>query len=424
MECRPDDPGYQCPDGYNLIAGSNPPKCSPGSSCPNGGTYDNTTSYCYNVPDCPAGQNRQADCSCAAAGLCEAGAPIGEGSVWQAASYSGLLCVNGCAIRSSDKDQLILIGVSATKNNQPGTTYTGSFVQTGGLCSAPAGAVIASVSKEVDPPKPGTNPPVNCVNDATGKSMCIDRQRPGCGVYNGNKFCGDQLPTNGECFFIGKSGYVCGGNQTPPPPPNPSDPPAQKGGDIKLPGNNTGQPGGGDADGDGNPVGDGPGGDGDQDGNFGNYPGGDNGSGQPDGNGGGNCTGSNCLDTSGLAKETTLSGILGSLNTIKDGIGGSLTGNGFTAAPAEPPSSGGKQAEIEQLRSDLSARIAAIKAELNAMVTFGNGSGALVCGADWGFSFLGSYVSLCNDSVIAALNLLGPGLLFIAVVYAFYVLFS
>lgn len=417
-----------CPSGY---ASSGFGTCAPSNSCPNGGTYDGTTSYCYNVPDCPAGKNRQADCSCAAAGPCAAGTPIGEGAIWQADSYHGLLCVAGCAIRSSDKDQLILIGVPATKNNQPGKTYTGSFVQTGALCSAPSGAVIPSVSREVDPPRPGTNPPVNCVNDANGKSMCIDRERKGCGYLNGSHFCADQLPDNGECFFLGKSGYLCGGNAQPPPPPNASDPPPSKGGDVNLPGNGSGQPGGGDADGDGNPTGDGPGGGEDKPGQWGDYPGGDNGSGNPNGKGpGGECSGSGCVDTSGLAKETTLSGILGSLNSLKDGFNGGFNGGltgsfAGTLGPARDNLDIG--GEIEAKRAEFVAKLQAVKSELSSLVTFGGGGssgGNMVCPPDAAFTFFGTSIALCSDQLLSSTSTLGTALVFVAMVVALYIVLS
>lgn len=456
-------PTFTCEPGYVLQSGSATPLCLPSNACPNGGTYDNTTSYCYNVPDCPAGQTRHTDCSCAAASSCGAGEAMGEGSIWMPSVQwdAGAPCIDGCTVQRTSSGGMVALGVPERVEGIAGLTHTGSWEKSGGLCSAPQGySLRASLKKDLPPPKPGTTPPVNCVNDATGKSMCISRERPGCGYYNGNKFCADELPNSGECQMLGKSGYLCTGNATPPPPPNPADPPPKKGGDILLPGYQGRWPGDGkttwpgddknhwpgdgnggwpgdsknnwpgdrDEDGDGKGPGDGPGPGGDQTGSFGDYPGGDNGSGKPDGKGpGGDCTGTNCLDTSGLAKETTLSGILGSLNTIKDGLGGQLTGNGFTGTPGPKRDNLDINSEIETKKNELTAKVDAVKAELSALVSFGGGitgGGNLTCPPDASFSFFGTPIALCSETLLSSTSTLGTAILFVAMVVSLYIVLS
>lgn len=158
-------------------------------NCPTGYNNLNSTTllcslYDPNIAPCPP---------------CATGVYKGNG---QLTPYNGQpLCFGGCKID--------IKGVGAGLGDAMG----GDWYSTGTSCTDPNPIGTLNTS---NPPSTPQSIKYNCV-ESTGKKLCFDRQKPGCGTLNGKEFCADKIlnsPGVGRCIFVGSSGYVCG--NTPP----------------------------------------------------------------------------------------------------------------------------------------------------------------------------------------------------------------
>jgi hypothetical protein len=158
---------------------------------------------------------------------------------------------------------------------------------------------------------------------------------------------------------------------------------------------------------------------------IGHYPG-TSGNGTNGGNPGDSGTGSGNIDTSGLAKESSLQSLGALVTQIRDGITGTLSGSGFTATIPGSHDNINISPDIQAQQTELSTKLAQVKSEFSTLINFGSPStaSALQCPTNSGFQFNGSTISLCTQSVLNATSTIGNVLIFLAFVVSLYILLS
>lgn len=357
--------------------------------CPAG--YVKASNHSYSLPLCNLSNVQNVECPPVS---CTAGKSLGFGS---SDSASGAACFAGCEIGFKGL-------TAAQKDVVDGHVgqYTGEFEQNGNQCTEATNP----------PPAPDPYGP-NCVTNGSS-SLCINNVKPGCGLLNGKEFCADELPSNGACIFVGSSGYVCGGSNTPPPAPN-NEPPPVPLFPIAVP---VQDPNGLPPNGAPPAANGGVPGPGQMPGTAGTYPG-------PSGSG--VKTGTGDVDLSGIAQESTLQTVRGFLQSIKDSLTGTFSGNTFSWSNHAPWTPIDKSVEIAAAKDELANKIGTIRTEFQSLLTFhpsGVSGGALVCPPGASFSFLGSSISLCSQEILSATANLGDVLIFGFAVVCLFILLS
>lgn len=363
---------------------------------------------------------------------CTAGQSIGFGSTDGTESQ---VCADGCKIRQR--------GLSAHELDVSGNkigTKLAEFEQTGESCT-PDLIHINPPDPPPDPSKP------NCITNGS-RQLCISTEKPGCGTVNGKEWCPDMVgcgtvngqrvcvPDDGGCTPSGGLDFACTKNATPPPAPNNEPPPVV---DFKaeVPVQNAPAPAGGTPSTGAIPntpgsdtggrvpvtIGHYPGnsGNGTIDNPTQNNPGSNGSEGR---NGSGSGTGN--IDTSGLAQESSLQSLGGLVTQIRDSLRGSLSGSGFTASNPGAHSNVNLSPEVTAKQSELTTKLNQVKAEFTQLLSFGSSSNAqaLQCPANSGFTFYGTTISLCTQSVLSATATIGNVLIFLAFVVSLFILLS
>lgn len=197
-------PSYTCPVGYTL----SPPKC--------------------NLTDIGS-------VACTTVNPCTKGTYFGMGRLFvNKLDYvqTGSACFNGCKLYT--KQTLAIWGLNQESPSENLVPLVGDFFSTGELCQDSVDGTLNKYNETTNPQGPSEpaknpselpNPKINCITDANGSNVCLDRQKPGCGFVNDKAFCADdilQKPGVGLCTFVGSSGYICA---DPPKPENPTNPP-------------------------------------------------------------------------------------------------------------------------------------------------------------------------------------------------------
>lgn len=354
-------------------------------------------------------------------------------SVGQGGAETDLVCLDGCVIKPR--------GMTAAEIDASGNSIgikLSEWVKTGSECVTGGSLPVAN---NIDKSKP------NCISNGA-RQLCIDLSKPGCGLVNGKEWCPDKVgcgsvngqrvcvPDDGGCTPSGGLDFACTKGATPPPAPAGEPPPvvdfkgtvpvqdtpAPTGGTPStgaLP-NSSGSDTGGSA-----PViiGHYPGnsGNGTIDNPTQNNPGSNGSEGR---NGSGN--GSGNIDTSGLAQESSLQSLGGLVTQIRDSLGGTVSGSAFTATTPGTHANVNLSPEVTAKQTELSTKLAQVKAEFGQLLSFGSSSNAqaLQCPANSGFTFYGSTISLCTQSVLSATATIGNVLIFLAFVVSLFILLS
>lgn len=396
---------------------------------------------------CPAGytqQNYTITATCAlydanvvpCFSICQGGTSVGMGGVDNPDSLNNpLACFNGCVIKPR--------GMSASKLDNSGTSIgiqVAEWEQTGTTCTNQGGSL--PISNDI-----GTK--TNCVSNGA-RELCLSTTKPGCGIVNGKEWCPDQVgcgtvngvrvcvPDDGGCTPVGGLDFACTKNATPKPAPANEPPPVV---DFKaqVPVQNAPAPTGGTP-----TTGAIPGTGGSDTGGqapviIGHYPGnsgngtiqnpitqGQPGSNGTGGTGSGGTGGTGTIDTSGLAQESSLQSLGGLVTQIRDSLAGSVSGSGFTATTPGPHDNVNINPDITAKQTELSTKLAQVKAEFGQLLSFGSSTNAqaLQCPANSGFTFYGTTISLCTQSVLSATATIGNVLIFLAFVVSLFILLS
>ena len=386
-------------------------------------------------PICPSGYSQSGtncvltNMSLVACPLCIPGDDAGTGP-----ASTTLVCVNDCAVKPR--------GMTASEidasGNQIGIKLA-YWEKTGDQCT-----------KMPTPPPTVTGinkANTNCIKNGE-RELCFNQSQPGCGTINGKEWCPDKVgcgtingqrvcvPDDGGCTPSGGLDFACTKGATPPAPPAGEPPPVV---DFKgtVPVQNAPAPTGGSP-----ATGAVPNSSGSDTGGtapitIGHYPG-NSGNGTIDNptqnnpgsngsegrNGSGSGTGN--IDTSGLAQESSLQSLGGLVTQIRDSLGGSVSGSAFTATTPGPHNNVNLSPEVTAKQTELSTKLSQVKAEFGQLLSFGSSTNAqaLQCPANSGFTFYGTTISLCTQSVLSATATIGNVLIFLAFVVSLFILLS
>lgn len=396
--------------------------------CPTGYSQDN---YAYGVI-CTLQNPDSVPCY----STCSGGTSVGMGGVDNPDSLNNpLACFNGCVIKPR--------GMSASKLDNAGTSIgiqVAEWEQTGTTCTTQGGSL--PISNDI-----GTKP--NCVSNGA-RELCLSTTKPGCGIVNGKEWCPDQVgcgtvngvrvcvPDDGGCTPVGGLDFACTKNATPKPAPANEPPPVV---DFKaqVPVQNAQAPTGGTPTTGAVPRSGGSDTGGQAPVIIGHYPGnsgngtiqnpitqGQPGSNGTGGTGSGGTGGTGTIDTSGLAQESSLQSLGGLVTQIRDSLGGSVSGSAFTATTPVPHDNVNINPDITSKQTELSTKLAQVKAEFGQLLSFGSSTNAqaLQCPANSGFTFYGTTISLCTQSVLSATATIGNVLIFLAFVVSLFILLS
>lgn len=349
---------------------------------------------------------------------------------------SAMVCYQGCVIKTR--------GMTASALDNAGTQIgvkLAEWQMTGSSCVSGGSD---PVSNTINPNKP------NCISNGA-RELCIDKTKPGCGTVNGKEWCPDKVgcgsingqricvPDDGGCTPVGGLDFACTKNATPPPAPNNEPAPIV---DFKgtVPVQNAPAPSGGtpttgavpnssSSDTGGTApviIGHYPGnsGNGTIDNPIQNNPGSNGSEGRNGSGGSGSGTGN--IDTSGLAQESSLQSLGALVTQIRNSIGGSVSGSGFTATTPGTHDNVNISPDITAKQTELSTKLAQVKAEFGQLLSFGSSTNAqaLQCPANSGFTFYGTTISLCTQSVLSATATIGNVLIFLAFVVSLFILLS
>jgi hypothetical protein len=191
---------YQCPVGYNQ------PNYAYGVTC--------TLSNPDLVP-CPP---------------CSAGKYMGNGTLSHPSGQCGVPTGGLCwQVTPSVSCKIDLQGVGTGLGDCP-TSTSGDWKATGESCSSQD---TTGTLKTDNPTQAPETIKYNCIENS-GKKLCFDRQKPGCGTFNGKEFCSDKILNQagvGRCIFVGSTGYICGHN----PPTIAGEPAPSKDFKVQIP---------------------------------------------------------------------------------------------------------------------------------------------------------------------------------------------
>lgn len=155
-------------------------------------------------------------CSCEddPSGCSEKGGEVGNADMDGRLGFDETGCVDGCSVQTADG-----VGIDMNSNGEEVLTQV---EYTGQSCSAGDSEGVPEPDKD-------------CITDADGNEACIEAQDEGCGTFNGERVCPEELPDEATCRFLGDGEYVCATSGDDAPVPDEEDWPEDSDGNKEVP---------------------------------------------------------------------------------------------------------------------------------------------------------------------------------------------
>lgn len=129
-------------------------------------------------------------------------------TIWGTGNFSAGACYGGCQTVMELPTLSLFATGPGDDDYESSTSRVSHWRYTGESCPTEPG----EGQDEEDLPPEGVEG-IACVTTAKGQ-VCLARERPGCGMFNGQRFCADEIPDD-QCVFTEGGDAICVGEAGP-----------------------------------------------------------------------------------------------------------------------------------------------------------------------------------------------------------------